>query len=208
MGTLDGVLAETSKQFVMSDTKTTSLLSGLLAMINETPGGLRAFVDSLNKAGLSEFVSTWLGKGNPRPISSLSLEAAIGRDSIEKIAERARLPYSTTASALAFMVPKLVIRLAPGGIIPTQFNPEIMAYANTPVGAMAAGTRQAAYATERAVRKVGVPAWLWPVLVLLAVFVLAYWLWSSRQPAKHAARNTSVQLRISAQIPDSPPAVL
>ena len=199
MGTFDAVLAEASNQFGISSTKTTSLLSGLLAMINEMPGGLGAFVDRLRKSGLGEFVSTWLGGGEPRPISSTSLEAAMGRDSIEKLASRAGLSYSTAASALAFMVPKLINRLAPGGVIPTHFSSEVLAYANSATSAVAAGTRQAVYATESAVKKAGVPAWLWPLLALLAVFLLGYWLWNSREPAKNAAWNAAEQIRLASE---------
>jgi len=199
MGTFDAVLAEASNQFGISSTKTTSLLSGLLAMVNDMPGGLGAFIDRLRKSGLGDFVSSWLGSGEPRPISSTSLEAAIGRDSIDKLASRAGLSYSTAASALAFMVPKLVNRLAPGGVIPTQFSSDVLAYANSATSAVAAGTRQAAYATERAVKKAGVPAWLWPLLALLAVFLLGYWLWSSREPAKNAAWNAAEQIRLASE---------
>jgi outer membrane protein OmpA-like peptidoglycan-associated protein/uncharacterized protein YidB (DUF937 family) len=199
MGTLDTVLAEASNQFGISSTKSTSLLSGILAMINEMPGGLGAFIDRLRKSGLGDFVSSWLGSGEPRPISSTSLEAAIGRESIERLASRAGLSYSTAAAALAFMVPKLVNRLAPGGVVPTHFSSEILAYANSATSAVAAGTRQAAYATERAVRKAGVPAWLWPLLALLAVFLLGYWLWNSREPSKNAAWNVAEQIRIASE---------
>jgi outer membrane protein OmpA-like peptidoglycan-associated protein/uncharacterized protein YidB (DUF937 family) len=199
MGTLDAVLAEACNQFGISSTKSTSLLSGLLAMINEMPGGLGTFIDRLRKSGLGDFVSSWLGSGAPRPISSTSLEAAIGRDSIEQLAARAGLSYSTAASALAFMVPKLVNRLAPGGVIPTHFSSEILAFANSATSAVAAGTRQAAYATERAVRKAGVPTWLWPLLALFAVFVLGYWLWSSRETAKNSSWNAAEQIRIASE---------
>jgi outer membrane protein OmpA-like peptidoglycan-associated protein len=199
MGTFDAVLAEASNQFGISSTKITSLLSGLLAMVNDMPGGLGTFIDRLRKSGLGDFVSTWLGSGEPRPISSTSLEAAIGRDSIDKLASRAGLSYSTAASALAFMVPKLVNRLAPGGVIPTQFSSEVLAYANSATSAVASGTRQVAYATERAVKKAGVPAWLWPLLALLAVFLLGYWLWSSREPAKGTAWNAAEQIRLASE---------
>ena len=199
MGTLDAVLADASNQFGMSSAKTTSLLSGLLAMINEMPGGLGAFVDRLRKSGLGDFVSSWLGSGEPRPISSTSLEAAIGRDSIDKLASKAGLSYATAASALAFMVPKLVNRLAPGGVIPTHFSSDVLAYASGATGAVAAGTRQAAYATERAVQKAGVPAWLWPLLALLAVILLGYWFWSSRQTTRSVVWDPTEQVRIASE---------
>ncbi|HEY1468107.1 MAG TPA: OmpA family protein [Candidatus Acidoferrum sp.] len=197
MGPLDAVLAEASNQFGISTAKSTSLLSGLLAMINEMPGGLGAFVDRLRKAGLGDFVSSWLGSGEPRQISSTSLEAAIGRDSIDKLASKAGLSYATAASALAFMVPKLVTRLAPGGVIPTHFSSDVLAYAGSATGAVAAGTRRAAQATERAAQKAGAPAWLWPVLALLGVFLVGYWIWSSRQTARNVAWDPAEQVRIA-----------
>ena len=194
MGTLDAVLAEASTQFGMSSAKTTSLLSGLLSMINEMPGGLGAFVDRLRKSGLGDFVSSWLGSGEPRPISSTSLEAAIGRDSIDKLASKAGLSYATAASALAFMVPKLVNRLAPGGVIPTHFSSDVLAYASSATGAVAAGAR---YATERAAQKAGVPAWLWPLLALLAVILVGYWIWSTRHTAGNVAWDPAEQVRVA-----------
>jgi outer membrane protein OmpA-like peptidoglycan-associated protein/uncharacterized protein YidB (DUF937 family) len=199
MGILDAVLAEAGSQFGLNSSKTTSLLSGLLSMINETPGGLGAFLDRLRKAGLGEFVTSWLGNANPRSISSSTLEAAIGRDPIDKIASKAGLSFSTAASAIAFMLPSLVQRLTPGGVIPTHLPSDILAYASSATAAVAAGTRQAVSATERAVRKAGVPAWLWPLLAILAIFFLGYWLWNSREPAKNAAFNIEEQLRLGGQ---------
>jgi outer membrane protein OmpA-like peptidoglycan-associated protein/uncharacterized protein YidB (DUF937 family) len=198
MGTLDAVLAEAGSQFGLNSTKTTSLLSGLLSMINETPGGLGAFLDRLRKAGLGEFVTSWLGNANPRPISSSTLETAIGRDSIDKIASKAGISFSTAASAIAFMLPNLVQRLTPGGVIPTHLPSDILAYASSATAAVAAGTRQAVSATERAVQKAGVPAWLWPLLAILAIFFAGYWLWNSRQPVQNAF-NIEEQLRLGGQ---------
>ena len=199
MGTLDTVLAEAGNQFGISGSKTSSLLSGLLSMINEMPGGVGSFLDRLRKSGLGDSVTSWLGSGEPKPISSTSLEAALGRDSIDKIASRAGLSFSCAASALAFMLPKLVTRLAPGGVIPTHLSSDILAYAGSATSAVASGTRQAAYATERAVKRTGLPAFLWPLLALLGVFLLGYWLWNSREPVKNAAFNAEEQIRLASQ---------
>jgi outer membrane protein OmpA-like peptidoglycan-associated protein/uncharacterized protein YidB (DUF937 family) len=199
MGTLDAILSEAGTQFGLNSTKTTSLLSGLLSLINETPGGLGAFLDRLRKSGLSEFVSSWLGGGAPRPISSATLETAIGRDSIDKIASKAGLSFSTASSALAFMLPGIVQRLTPGGVIPTHLPSDILAYAGSATGAVAAGARQAAYATERVVKKAGVPGWLWPLIALLAILFLGYWLWSSRQATNTAVFNIQEQVRMAGE---------
>ena len=199
MGTLDAILAEAGTQFGLNTSKTTSLLSGLLSLINETPGGLGAFIERLRKSGLGDFVSSWLGSGQPRPISSSTLETAIGHDSIDKIASKAGLSFSTAASALAFMLPNIIQRLTPGGVIPTHLPSDVLAYASSATGAVAAGARQAAYATERAVQKAGVPAWLWPLLALLAIFFIGYWIWGSRQSASNTAFNIEEQVRMASQ---------
>ena len=67
MGILDAVLADVGTQFGISGSKSTSLLSSLLSMIMETPGGLGAFLDRVRKAGLSDLVSSWVGGTSPVP---------------------------------------------------------------------------------------------------------------------------------------------
>ena len=47
------------------------------------------------------------------------------------------------------------------------------------------------------VKKAGVPAWLWPLLALLAVFLVGYWIWSSRQAARSVAWDPTEQIRIA-----------
>lgn len=199
MGTFDAILAEAGNQFGLTTTKTTSLLSGLLSLITETPGGLGAFLDRFRKTGLGDSVSSWLGGSTPRPISSSTLETVIGSGPINKIASNAGLTASTASSALAFMLPNLIQRLTPGGVIPTHLPSEILAYASSATSAVAAGTRQAAYATERAVQKAGVPAFLWPLLAVLVVALLGYWLWNSRQSVSNTAFNIEEQVRLAGQ---------
>jgi outer membrane protein OmpA-like peptidoglycan-associated protein/uncharacterized protein YidB (DUF937 family) len=196
MGTLDAILAEAGTQFGLNTSKTSSLLSGLLSLITES-GGLGAFIERLRTSGLGDIVSTWMGSGQPRAISSTTLEAAIGHDSIDKIASKAGLSFSTAASALAFMLPNIIQRLTPGGVIPTHLPSDVLAYAGSATSAVAAGTRQAAYATERAVQKAGVPAWLWPLLALIAIFFIGYWIWNSRQSATNAVFNIEDQVKMA-----------
>lgn len=196
MGTLDAILADAGTQFGLNTSKTSSLLSGLLSLITET-GGLGAFIDRLRKSGLGDIVSTWMGSGQPRAISSTTLEAAIGHDSIDKIASKAGLSFSTASSALAFMLPNLIQRLTPGGVIPTHLPSDVLAYAGSATSAVAAGARQAAYATERAVQKAGVPSWLWPILAVIAVAFLGYWIWGSRQSATNAVFNIEDQVKMA-----------
>ena len=197
MGTLDAILTEAGTQFGLSSSKTGSLLSSLLSMINDTPGGLGSFLDRFRKAGFGESVSSWLSSSPPNPISSATLESAVGRDSIDKIASRAGLSYGTAASALAFMIPNLVHRMAPGGVVPSHLPNDILAYAGSATSAVAAGARGAAYEAERTVKRVGLPSWFWPLVGLAALFAIGYWLWGSR-PSR-TAFNVDEQVRMATQ---------
>jgi hypothetical protein len=100
---------------------------------------------------------------------------------------------------MAFMIPKLVQRLAPGGVAPTQLPPDIMSYISGPTAAIASGARQAVYATERAVKSSSVPRFLWPLLALLGIFIVGLLICSSRGPAKNMAFNAEEQVRLASQ---------
>ena len=197
MGTLDAILTEAGTQFGLSSSKTGSLLSSLLSLINDTPGGLGSFLDRFRKAGFGESVTSWLGSSQPNPISSATLESAVGRDWIDKIASRAGLSYGTAASALAFMIPNLVHRMAPGGVVPSHLPSDILAYAGSATSAVAAGARGAAYEAERTVKRVGLPSWFWPLVGLAALFAIGYWFWGSRPSG--TAFNVDEQVRMATQ---------
>ncbi len=199
MGTLDAILADAGNQFGISTAKSTSLLSGLIGMMTETPGGVGGFLDRFRKAGLGELVTSWLSGSSPTPLSTASLEATVGRDAIDKVASKAGLSATTAASALAFMLPKVIRRLAPGGVIPTNLSSDILAYAGSATSAVAAGARRATYATENAGRKSGAPAWLWPLLALAAVLLIGYWIWNSRGVTTNTAFNIEEQVRLAGQ---------
>ena len=197
MGTLDAVLADVGTQFGLSGTKTTSLLSGLLSMIMNTPGGLTGFLDRFRSAGLSDLVSSWVGGNSPRPLSTSALETAVGRDSIDTMASKAGLSFSTAASALSFMLPNLIQRLTPGGVIPSRLPSDVLANAGSATSAIASGTREAAYAVER--RAKSGAAWLWPVVGALLLLLLGYWFWNSRGAVKTGVFNVADQVRMATE---------
>lgn len=139
MGTLDTILHEAEAHFELDGAKTKSLLAGFLSMIHETPNGLSVLLDDFRNAGYTDTVSSWLHDATPRPISSNGLEASLGRDRIGRIASKAGLSLSTTSSAIAFMLPGLVQRLTPGGVILTLLPPDILAYVGATGAAAGSG---------------------------------------------------------------------
>ena len=206
MGTLDSILADAGNEFGLSPSKATTVLTGLLSMMNDCPGGFRAFLDRLCKAGLNDIVSSWVRGISPRPISSFTLEKAIGRDRVETIAARAGLSISAASSMLAYMLPAIVQRLTPGGVVPSRLPAEILTYGHSPTTAVAASARHAVYATQKTVKRVGAPAGLWPLILFVVFALLGYWYWSTRRHAK--ASNTDEQHTVFVAAPNSAPAHL
>jgi len=171
MGALDSVLSEVGNQFGMSTSSVGSLLSGLLSVITQQEGGLGAFLDRFRRAGLGNIVSSWL-TGEAKSVSSDTVENVLGRDTITNIASKAGLSFGAAASAIAYMLPRLVQRLAPGGTIPSHLPADVMSYVTGPTAAIASGARQAAYAAEAAVERSGFRRYLWPLLALVAIIIL------------------------------------
>jgi len=172
------------------------LLSSLLSLINDTPGGLTTFLDRFRKAGLGDTVSSWLTNAPQRPVSEMTLESAVGRDWIDKIASKAGLSYSAASSALGFMIPNLVQRLTPGGVVPSRLPAEVLAYAGSATSAVAAGARETAYAAERAVKRSGFPGWLLAILGLLALILIGYWI---MRGTPNTAFNLEEQVRAASE---------
>lgn len=200
MSTLDAVLADVGTQFGISSSKTTYLLSGLLSLFTESPGGLSAFLDRLRKAGLGDFVSSWIADSSPRPIASNALESAIGRDAIDKIASRAGLSLSTASSAPAFMLPNIVQRLTPGGVVPTRLPLDIVPSVRIATSALANGTSRARVASRLTPEKSALPRFRWPLLLaIFGTLLLVSSLWNSHASLPNAASNVEEQVRSATQ---------
>jgi outer membrane protein OmpA-like peptidoglycan-associated protein len=192
MGAMDLLVNDVESRFGLGGAKAGSLLSAILSLIQEQSGGLSGFLDKFRRAGLSDTVSSWLSGGTPAPVSADSLQSVLGSQTISNIASRVGVPVSTAASALGFMIPRLVQSLAPGGAIPTRLPAEAMSYLSGATGAMTAGARGAVQAVEQS----GLRRYLWPLLALMAAFLLFYWLWPK---PKSVAFNPEDQVRMASE---------
>jgi outer membrane protein OmpA-like peptidoglycan-associated protein/uncharacterized protein YidB (DUF937 family) len=197
MGAMDMVLTEVESKFGLSSGNASSLLSSLLSYVNEQGTGLKGLLDRFKQVGLGDSVSSWLS-GSAKPISADNVENALGTNAISTIASRAGLSAATAASALAFMLPKVVQRLAPGGVLPTNLPSEFSSYVSGRTAAATSGVRQAAYAGERAVNRTGMQRFLWPILGLALLAILGGVLWN-RMALRNGAFNVEDQVRMAEQ---------
>jgi len=198
MGALDAVLDEAGSRFGISGSKITTLLSSLLSFVDEQGGGLTGLVDRFRKTGLGDSVSSWLS-GGAQNISADQVEAALGRDTVSNLAAKSGLARGVATSALAFMIPRIIQRVSSGGMIPTHLPSDLASYMTGPTAAIASGARQAAYTAERAVQKGGFLRRFWPLLALLAVFLIGLMIWGGRSSTRSVAFNADDQARLAGQ---------
>jgi uncharacterized protein YidB (DUF937 family) len=120
MTMFDSIIAEADERFNLNG-KAGTMLSALLAlMTNDTSGGFTGFLERFNAAGLNDAVSSWVNSGENTEISNKQLESALGKDSLSDISNRDGIDYDTSASATAFMIPRVIDALTPGGEMPQE----------------------------------------------------------------------------------------
>ncbi len=205
MTIFDSLISETAEKFGLGD-KADGLLSGLLSMITSSEGGgLTGLLSKFTDAGLGDVVSSWVSGGDNREISGDQLSSVLGNDAVSGIAQKAGISSGIASTALAFMLPKVIDKLTPNGVVPTGIPEMLKSYlggfgdvvgkgigaaGNLASGAAAAGAglsgaagagmagaKQAAdFAGDTA--KSGM-SWILKVLPLLLLLGIAYLAWRS-----------------------------
>lgn len=91
----------------------------------------------------------------------------MGKGVVDRTAQKLGLSGSVVGPALAYLVPKIIGFLTPDGKIPSGVPPQVSAFLSQP--------SVAPLATEP-VKSGDLPRWLWPLLILLLLGALAWWL--------------------------------
>ena len=94
------------------------LATGLLHMINNTPGGLSGLLQNFQEKGLGGLASSWVGTGQNLPISADQIQNVLGSDQVKQLAAKAGITPDIAGSALSQLLPTLVDRLTPNGQMP------------------------------------------------------------------------------------------
>ncbi len=120
MSMFDSIINEAGEKFNLGG-KSGTLLSALLAlMTDKNHGGFAGFLEKFNAAGLGDTASSWIGAGSNTPVSNEQIESALGEETLQNVADQTGTDYDTAASATAFMTPRVVDALTPGGVIPQE----------------------------------------------------------------------------------------
>jgi uncharacterized protein YidB (DUF937 family) len=108
MGLLDGLIGG----FVGGEMAT--VVNGLIAR----HGGLSGIVQQFESQGFSTTVKSWVGTGANLPISPDELQKALGSDAIRNLAAKVGMDPDALASKLSSVLPQVVDKLTPGGVVP------------------------------------------------------------------------------------------
>jgi uncharacterized protein YidB (DUF937 family) len=94
------------------------LATGLLHMINNSPGGLSGMLQSFHDKGLGGLVSSWVSTGQNLPISADQIQHVLGSDQVKELAAKAGISPDIASNALSQLFPTLVDKLTPNGEVP------------------------------------------------------------------------------------------
>ena len=196
MALFDALIDDVAKRFGLR-ANAGALVREVAATATGAPGGLGGFLDTLKSAGLASQVSSWLGQADAPALNGPQLEKALDASVLGGIARRVGGPVGDPA--IAYVLPKVVGLLTPGGAIPTHLPAAVTAFLNPqplppivqreqvapsriaviPDEAPAVRREQVA-PSRMAVIRDDAPAvpdqkrwiwpWLWPALAALAVF--------------------------------------
>jgi uncharacterized protein YidB (DUF937 family) len=94
------------------------LVSGLLQMIQNQPGGLQGLVQNFHDRGLGAVASSWVGTGQNQPISGDQIHQALGTDTVKALAAKAGISPDIAGGAIAQLLPGIIDKLTPNGQVP------------------------------------------------------------------------------------------
>jgi uncharacterized protein YidB (DUF937 family) len=94
------------------------VITGVVQTLNGQPGGLGGVLDSLQRAGLGEAVSSWIGTGPNASVTGETLQSALGSGVVQDLASKLGISPTDASSHLAGLLPGIVDHLTPNGAAP------------------------------------------------------------------------------------------
>lgn len=97
-------------------------LTGGLAELVQSQGGLGGLVTKLGQGGQSDAAASWIGKGQNLPISAEQIAQVFGSGPIAQFAQRLGVSPEQAAAVVASALPLLIDRLTPNGNLTETTN--------------------------------------------------------------------------------------
>ena len=95
------------------------LIETVMGLIsNPETGGLQGMLETFKSKGLGEIISSWIGTGENQAISKDQILEALGKDQIQKIAEKVGISQEEASGGLASLLPEIIDNVTPNGKLP------------------------------------------------------------------------------------------
>jgi uncharacterized protein YidB (DUF937 family) len=91
-----------------------------MEFVNNQPGGLNGLIQRFHENGAGDIVSSWVGNGENKPISSDAVTNVLGSDTVSQLAQKAGLSGDQVSGILASVLPHLVNHATPDGQVPAD----------------------------------------------------------------------------------------
>ena len=97
-----------------------TLVSAVLQMVNNHPGGLPGLLSAFQQQGLGGVVSSWVGSGPNEAVAPQQVQNAVGDSQIEDVAAKAGISKEDASSQIAQLLPGIIDHLTPNGQVPAN----------------------------------------------------------------------------------------
>jgi uncharacterized protein YidB (DUF937 family) len=116
MGLLDNIEGQALNR--MTGGSSNPLVSAVLQMIQNQPGGLQGLIQCFHQNGLGGLISSWVGTGQNQSMSPDQVQQVLGSNTLQQVAEKAGISPDQAKSSLAELLPNVVDKLTPNGQVP------------------------------------------------------------------------------------------
>jgi len=159
------LIAEAASRLNMSAASVSALVRGLLGlMTNAQTGGPEGLVGMFRHAGLGDTLTSWFGGREGRVVTANQVESVLGPNVLNNLATSSGLSLPAASTATAFILPKLIGLVTPGGTLPSAnaLMRQVSGYLDRPIS----------LPQLKADRR-GWPRWM-PLAVVAALALLAW----------------------------------
>jgi uncharacterized protein YidB (DUF937 family) len=98
-----------------ANASTSDLISAGLAKTNF--GDMQGLLTQLQQSGLGTQVQSWLGKGENLPISAEQIQAVLGNEQVQQLAQHFGIPTDAALKLLSQHLPAAVDQASPDGTL-------------------------------------------------------------------------------------------
>ncbi|RQP23126.1 YidB family protein [Piscinibacter terrae] len=118
MGLLDSLVGQVMGASGGSSSPHAGVVDAIGSLIQQHPDGLSGLITVFEQKGLGGVVASWVGTGSNLPISAQQLQAVLGSEQVQAIANQLGIPADVASGHLAELLPQVIDQLTPGGAVP------------------------------------------------------------------------------------------